>query len=127
MGFATPWHVVRATLSTAVAAIIPVLVGISVVFIGATVASGRLADQPDSPALLALGGLAGLLVAWFGPGSRSLQRGGRTVVRSLLRGERETGIVIGVLLLVAVAALLTSLGSQGPDWSPLAQSPLQLF
>ncbi|NIZ89563.1 serine/threonine protein kinase [Kineococcus rubinsiae] len=127
VGFATPWHVVRAVLSTLVASIIPVLVGVSVVFIGATLASGELADRPDSPVLLGLGGLAGLLVAWFGPGSRSLQRGGRTVVRTLLRGERETGIVIGVLLLVAVAALLTSLGAQGPDWSPLAQSPLQLF
>jgi len=123
VGVTTPWHVVRALLTTLLAAVIPLLVGVSVVFIGATVTSGGTAGEPDSPALLALGGLAGLLVAWHGPGSRSLQRGGRSVVRGLLRGERETGIVIGVLLLIAVAALLTSLGAPGPDWSPLTASP----
>ena len=47
----------------------------------------------------------------------------------LIRTGQLDGILlgVGVLLLVAVAALLTSLGSQGPDWSPLAQSPLQLL
>ncbi|MCI2238073.1 serine/threonine protein kinase [Paenibacillus sp. TRM 82003] len=120
---ATPWHVLRAAVSTAFASIVPLLVGVSVVFIGGTVAGWPLGADPGAPRLLALGGLAGTLVAWFGPGSRSLQRGARTAVRSVLRGERETGVAIGVLLLVALAATVMVLQGDTPDWRPLAQSP----
>ncbi|WP_432489210.1 protein kinase domain-containing protein [Kineococcus sp. SYSU DK018] len=120
---ATPWHVLRAAVSTAFASVVPLLVGVSVVFIGGTVAGWPLGADPGSPRLLAMGGLAGTLVAWFGPGSRSLQRGARGAVRSVLRGERETGIVIGVLLLVALAAAVMVLQGASPDWRPLAQSP----
>ncbi|WP_432520779.1 protein kinase domain-containing protein [Kineococcus sp. SYSU DK006] len=123
VGAATPWHAVRAAVSTAFAAVVPLLVGTSVVFVlGTFGGSGRLAH--GAPLTLALGGLAGVLVAWNGPGSRSLQRGTRTVVRSVLRGERATGVAIGVLLLVAFAALLVVLGGGQPDWRPLTSSPL---
>ncbi|NAZ75368.1 hypothetical protein GTQ99_08020, partial [Kineococcus sp. T13] len=122
VGAATPWHAVRAAVSTAFAAVVPLLVGISVVFILGTFGGAGLAY--GAPLSLALGGLAGVLVAWNGPGSRSLQRGTRTAVRSVLRGERATGVAIGVLLLVAFAALLVVLGGGQPDWRPLTSSPL---
>ncbi|MGI4894036.1 MAG: protein kinase domain-containing protein, partial [Janthinobacterium lividum] len=89
IGAATPWHAVRAAVSTAFAAIIPLLVGVSVVFILGLFGQGQLLD-PGSPLVLASGGLAGVLVAWHGPGGRSLQRGTRTAVRATLRGERAT-------------------------------------
>ncbi|WP_337059858.1 serine/threonine-protein kinase [Kineococcus sp. G2] len=122
---ATPWHVLRAAVSTLFASIVPLLVGVSVVFIGGTVVGWPMGADPGAPRLLALGGLAGTLVAWFGPGSRSLQRGARTVVRSVLRGERETGVAIGLLLLVALAATAMVLQGDSPDWRPLAQSPFE--
>ncbi len=118
-----PWHLLRAAVSTAFASVVPLLVGLSVVFIGGAVAGWPVGAEPGSPRLLALGGLAGTLVAWFGPGSRSLQRGTRTAVRSCLRGERETGVAIGVLLLVALAATVMVLQGGSPDWRPLSQSP----
>ncbi|NAZ87985.1 hypothetical protein GTR00_18050, partial [Kineococcus sp. T90] len=120
---ATPWHLLRAALSTALASIVPLLVGLSVVFIGGTVAGGPLGSDPGAPELLAAGGLAGVLVAWFGPGSRSLQRGARTAVRSALRSERSTGAAVGLLLLVASAAAVMVLQGDTPDWRPLTQSP----
>nr|WP_281372923.1 serine/threonine-protein kinase [Kineococcus aurantiacus] len=123
VGAATPWHALRAALSTVFASIIPLLVGVSVAFILGTFGRGFLGGYA-SPWTLALSGLAGTLVAWHGPGGRSLQRGTRTAVRSVLRGERETGVAIGVLLLVAFAALLMVLGGTTPDWRPLSSSPL---
>ncbi|PRY11070.1 serine/threonine-protein kinase [Kineococcus rhizosphaerae] len=122
VGAATPWHAFRAAVSTVFAAIVPVLVGISVAFILGTFGQGALGGYGSSTTL-ALSGLAGTLVAWHGPGGRSLQRGARTAIRSALRGERETGIAIGVLLLVASASALMVLGGTAPDWRPLASSP----
>ncbi|MGI4895004.1 MAG: hypothetical protein ACRYF3_07825, partial [Janthinobacterium lividum] len=123
IGAATPWHAVRAAVSTAFAAIIPLLVGVSVVFILGLFGQGQLLD-PGSPLVLASGGLAGVLVAWHGPGGRSLQRGTRTAVRATLRGERATGVLIGVLLLLAIAAVVLIAGGGHADWRPLEQSPL---
>ncbi|WP_328292750.1 protein kinase [Kineococcus sp. NBC_00420] len=126
VGAATPWHAFRAAVSTVFSAIIPLLVGISVVFIVGTFGRGAALDYQSSWTL-ALGGLAGTLVAWHGPGGRSLQRGARKAVRSTLRGERETGVAIGVLLLIAFAAALMVLGGGAPDWRPLSSSPLDWF
>ncbi|WP_380173961.1 protein kinase [Kineococcus sp. DHX-1] len=123
VGAATPWHALRAAVSTVFAAIIPLLVGVSVVFILGTFTHGALGGY-QGPWTLAASGLAGTLVAWHGPGGRSLQRGTRTAIRSTLRGERETGVAIGVLLLIAFAALLMVLGGGQVDWRPLTQSPL---
>jgi serine/threonine protein kinase len=123
VGAATPWHALRAAVSTAFAALIPLLVGVSVVFILGTFTHGSLGGY-QSPWNLGAAGLAGTLVAWHGPGGRSLQRGTRTAIRSALRGERETGIAIGVLLLIAFAALLVVLGGGQVDWRPLTSSPL---
>ncbi len=119
VGLSAPWLVLRAALSTALASVVPLLVAASVAFIGGSVT----ASAPDRPLLLALGGLAGLLTAWWGPGSRSLQRGARAAVRGVLRGERETGAALAVLGLVAVASLVVVLGGTSPDWWPLPGSP----
>ncbi|MEZ0491334.1 protein kinase [Kineococcus sp. TBRC 1896] len=124
VGAATPWHALRAAVSTVFASIIPLLVGVSVVFILGTFTRGALGGY-ESAWTLAAAGLTGTLVAWHGPGGRSLQRGTRTAIRGALRGERETGVAVGVLLLVAFAALLVVLGGGQPDWRPLTSSPLQ--
>ncbi|MEZ0165301.1 protein kinase [Kineococcus sp. LSe6-4] len=123
VGAATPWHALRAAVSTVFASIIPLLVGVSVVFILGTFTQGALGGY-QGPWTLAASGLVGTLVAWHGPGGRSLQRGTRTTIRAALRGERETGVAIGVLLLIAFAALLVVLGGGTPDWRPLSSSPL---
>ncbi|MFB9375992.1 serine/threonine-protein kinase [Kineococcus gynurae] len=126
-GFSAPWNVLRSLLSTLLASILPVLVGISGAFLAGLIAGQGVVDRPDRPVLLALGGLLGLLTGWFGPGGASLQRGTRVSVRRVLAGERATGIVVGILLLVAVAAVITAAGGSTPDWYPLPGSPVDLL
>ncbi|WP_432513295.1 serine/threonine-protein kinase [Kineococcus sp. SYSU DK001] len=123
VGAATPWHAFRAAVSTVVAGIVPLLVGVSVTFILGTFGRDVVGGY-ESPVVMALSGLAGTLVAWHGPGGRSLQRGTRTAIRSALRGDRETGVAVGVLLLVAFAALVMVLSGEAVDWRPLTSSPL---
>ncbi|PPK90789.1 serine/threonine protein kinase [Kineococcus xinjiangensis] len=119
---AAPWNALRSAVSTLFWSIIPALVGVSTLFIAGLV-PGLPTGGPDAPFALGLGALAAALTAWWGPGSRSLQRGTRAIVRTVTGGEQETKVVVAVLGLVAVSAVFMALNGAEPDWRPLGGSP----
>ena len=106
--------------------VLPLLVGISVAFIGATAQAGPNVENlaPSSPGPLAVGMAALLLAAWWGPGGGSLRRGSRITARSLSRGRRGRIAVWSFLVLVILSALLTASNGASPHWGPLEGSDL---
>jgi hypothetical protein len=117
---ALPWRIVTSAVATVLALILPILIGISVAFIAAWVAAGDPVNQkPGDPGALALGMVALVLTAWWGPGGGSVRRGSGKAVKSLVRGRRAQIVLWAVLGLVVVSALIVMSGPNEPDWGPL--------
>ncbi|MBM6545289.1 serine/threonine protein kinase [Janibacter sp. YIM B02568] len=123
----SPLHLIGAALTTLFALVLPVLVGLSAVIVAGLVVSQASAGEStfDHPAALAVGGLVTTLTAWWGPGSPSLRRGTRSLVRGV------TGVApirVGLTVLLAVAGLLllgAALSAGAPaTWWPLVDSPV---
>ncbi len=127
---ASPWHLALAVGASALALVIPVLVG------GCTLLLAALAfDQTSWPSVVrALGALAVgawfmAIVAWWGPGGISLRRGTRSLARGaagagdLDRGDRAGQVVVGILVVLAVTLVVWGVLRGGPTWSPLPGAP----
>ena len=56
--------------------------------------------QPDRSLPLAVGGLLGLMMGWWGPGGASLRRGSRSLVRGVVPGKLATQLVVTAFLLL---------------------------
>jgi hypothetical protein len=112
---ALPWRLLRAIAVTALSLILPLLIGASVAFITASV----WARAPGDPGPLAVGMVALLLSAWWGPGGGSIRRGTGKGLRFVARGRRGQIVVWFVLTLVLASALTVLSGSAQPDWGPL--------
>jgi hypothetical protein len=112
-----PWRLAQSIVSTALALVLPVLVGVSVAFIadaGAQRQGSMAPGTPSTPGALAAAGLATLLMAWWGPGSGSLRRGSRAMARSAIRGTGARITVWVVLALVVLSALIVLSKGQAP-------------
>jgi serine/threonine protein kinase len=119
---ALPWRVATCAAATVLWLILPLLVGISVAFIAASLSAGAPARAiPGTPGPLAAGMVALLVTAWWGPGGGPVRRGTSRAARFTCRGRRSQLATWGVLILVLVSALVTGSG-QGPDWGPLQGS-----
>jgi hypothetical protein len=121
---ASPVHLVTATLITLPCLIPPLVAGVAV---GGLVSAGMAASRGlDWPALSAVGfavaALAGLLVAWVGPGGTSLRRGARAGVRAAVRPAWLSMVIAAILLIAAVAAFAAAARGGGADW---ARAPIQ--
>ena len=126
---ASPWHVVVGALGALGGLLLPLVVGVSAVFSTALawvgVAGGS--PEPNSALPLAVGGLLGVLVAWWGPGGAALRRGTRSVVRGLAPGARGAQVAVVTGLLVAAGLALWSYrGGGAPTWWPW-QAPSELW
>jgi predicted Ser/Thr protein kinase len=122
---ALPWRATTAIAATLLAMVLPVLVGISTAFIAGTAQAGRAgAPVPAEPGPLALGMLALLLSAWWGPGGGSVRRGTRISAAAVARGPRSRIAVWAGLGLLFLAALLTLNSGAGPDFGPAEGSRL---
>jgi serine/threonine protein kinase len=115
---ALPWRLLTAGTATVVWLILPILIGMSVAFIAASITTGEVI-RPGTPGPLAAGMVALLLTAWFGPGSGGLRRGAEKAVRFTVPGSRARIVVWSLLALVLVSALVVANGDSGPDWGPL--------
>jgi serine/threonine protein kinase len=120
---ALPWRLITAGVATMVWLILPILIGISVAFIAASVVNGA-AIRPGTPGPLAAGMVALLLTAWFGPGGQGLRHGAGKAVRFAVPGNRARIVIWSLLALVVVSALVVARGGSSPDWGPLTGKSL---
>jgi serine/threonine protein kinase len=115
---ALPWRCLTAGAATVVWLILPIMIGISVAFIAASITSG-VVIRPGTPGPLAAGMVALLLTAWFGPGGGGVRRGTEKAVGFAVRGPRARLVTWSLLALVLVSALTVARGDSSPDWGPL--------
>lgn len=124
---ASPVHFAIGLIGSVLFSFVPLVVAVGVAFavaFGLSGATGGLLD-PVQPIPLAAGTLGGVLTAWWGPGSASLRRGTRSLVRGATpsaTGRQIWLIVLGVVALGAVVWLV-SLSGGVPTWWPLTGPP----
>ena len=94
---ALPWRTLTAGVATAIWLILPVLIGMSVGFIAASITAGT-AIKPGTPGPLAIGMVALLLTAWYGPGGAGVRRGATKAIRFAVPGPRARIVTWGKLL-----------------------------
>jgi serine/threonine protein kinase len=116
---ASPVHLMAASLITVFCLILPVIMGFIVGgIVSAGAASSKGLDWPPLSAVgFGAGGIAGLLVAWWGPGGSSLRRGAKITLRSAVR-PAWLSLLVAVLLLIGAAASFTSaVNGGGSGWA----------
>ena len=124
----SPLHLAGALLTTLFALVLPALVGLSAVIVAGLViaqATSAAVQSFEHPAALATGALVTALMAWWGPGSPSLRRGTRSLVRGLT-GVSAVRVGLAVLLgLLGIGLLATALMNGAvTTWWPLGSSPV---
>jgi serine/threonine protein kinase len=99
---ASPWHIVISAVATVIALLLPATVAVASTFSAAlaVVAVSGGDPQPDRSLPLAVGGLLGLMMGWWGPGGASLRRGSRSLVRGVVPGKLATQLVVTAFLLL---------------------------
>lgn len=120
-----PWHAATGGVAALVGLVLPVVVGVAGVYCAAfALAAVGGGPAPGNGVCLGVGGLVGVLLAWWGPGGTSLRRGSRSVMRGLgpdgLAADVLVGVLAGVALTLAVWALLRH---GQPLWWPLRGAP----
>ena len=116
---ASPVHLVTAALVTLPCLIPPLLIGVLVGGIttaGVAVSRG-LGWQPLSAVGFGAAAVAGLLVAWWGPGGSSVRRGARVGLRGATRPAWLGTLVSVLLLVVAGAAFVNAANGGGSGWA----------
>ena len=122
---ALPWRFVKAGVSTLFALVLPILIGISVAFMSATAMAGTSSKVvPSQPGPLALGMVALLLTAWWGPGGGPVRRGAAKGVHLICPGPRARIVVWGILILALISAFSVMRADSHPDWGPLQNSKI---
>jgi hypothetical protein len=116
---ASPVHLVTAALVTVPCLIPPLLTGILVggIATAGAAASQGLAWQPLSAVGFGVAAVAGLLVAWWGPGGSSLRRGARAGLRGAIRPAWLSTLVSVLLLVVATSAFISAASGGGSSWA----------
>lgn len=123
----SPWHLVIAASATVIALLLPAAIAVASTFSAALAlmpwSGGQ--PQPGRSLPIVVGGLIGLLLAWWGPGGASLRRGSRSLIRGMAPGRTaaEELVVGAFFLLGAGLGVWAWLRHSQPDlwpWPPLA-------
>jgi len=118
---ALPWRLLAATVASALALVVPLLVAASTAFmVGAAVMPES--PQPRDPLALAAAAVAGTLAAWWGPGGGSLRRGGGALLSAAAPTANARRVLLGVLVLVVLAGLLVASTGPTPDFTPFTRA-----
>jgi hypothetical protein len=98
----SPWHVVIAACATVIALLLPAVIAVASTF-SAALAFAPWSNGDPLPGRslpLVVGGVIGLLMAWWGPGGASLRRGSRSLIRGVATAKTATDLVVAALLLL---------------------------
>jgi hypothetical protein len=99
----------------------------SAVIVGAALTNTGYSRQHAEPLALAVGMLAAIATAWWGPGGQSLRMGTRSLVRGATRGRTGRITVVALCGMVLLAVVMVSYrGGFSPDWSPFPAPPSAL-
>lgn len=129
---ASPWHLISGALGTVLSLLLPLAVSVIVAFVfaGLVTSTELMAGVgPGHPLSMGLGSLLGGWLGWWGPGSTSLRRGSRTVVRGSVPAGLPATVVITLLVVGgAVLALWSAQAGDIVSWWPLPPgvSPLDM-
>ena len=123
----SPWHLVIAASATVIALLLPAAIAVASTFSAALALTPWSGGQPQPGRSLpiAVGGLIGLLLAWWGPGGASLRRGSRSLIRGMAPGRTAAEeLVVGAFFLLGAGLGVWAWLRHGqPDlwpWPPLA-------
>lgn len=122
----SPWHVLTSAASTVAGLVLPGVVAVSAAFCStlAITSITSLDSTRATPASLAVGVLAGALVAWWGPGGASLRRGSRSIVRGVSPADVVSQVVVGVLVALTIGLAVTAFVRSGEvAWWPIPGDP----
>ena len=123
---ATPWHLLLGAVATLVGFLLPFAVALAGVFATALLLAGTSGNDlgPGSPITLAVGGLAGLAMMWWGPAGTSLRRGSRSIVRRLVPvGLPSQVVAVALLVLGVVGAIIAVNHGASVTWEPFSGNP----
>lgn len=119
---ALPWRILSAVVGSVFGMILPLLIGVSVAFIVAAAQSGGTPSSaiPGRPIPLAVGMVALVLTAWWGPGGGPVRRGTEKVAATITQGPTLRVVAWALLvLLVLSCVMILSKDDYDPDWGPL--------
>ena len=108
-----PWFALRASFASIVSA------GAVAVAAGGLVALARFGPDAVETPVLVIAGLTGAIVAWMGPMSRQVRRGGRLVTDNLPRSGLATAVIL-VLMVGVASGLLAAQQVVGTSYAPFS-------
>ncbi|HKJ11340.1 MAG TPA: protein kinase [Ornithinimicrobium sp.] len=126
---AAPWRLIPAVLTTLLWLVLPLGFAVTAAFatsFGLT-EGGLVVAEVDDPLPIAVGSALGAVVGWWGPGSVSLRRGTRTLLRAVVPSGPATQLVVTFLLVGSLTlGAWALLDPQAVSWwpSPTGQAPL---
>ncbi|MDO5628813.1 MAG: protein kinase [Mobilicoccus sp.] len=116
----SPVHLLGAAFSALVAGILPLLVGLAFALGLRALASDVSGVVLGTASMIMIGAAAALIVAWWGPGSGTMRRGSRSIVRGVSPGRPGAIILGGVALAAAVVlGLMTQSSGYTVSWWPV--------
>lgn len=122
----SPFHLAVGAVATFVGLLLPAAVALAGMFAATLLLSGTSGEEPGpgTPLTLVTGGILGLLMLWMGPGSASLRRGSRSIVRRLVPQGLPSQVVTGLLVGVGLALAAVAMGNGASiSWEPLSGNP----
>jgi hypothetical protein len=123
---ASPLHLMVGAIATVVGLLLPLGAALAGVFATALLLAGTRGGGlgPGAPVTLAVGGVLGLVMAWWGPGGASLRRGSRSIARTVVPVGLPMQLVAAALFVFGIVGAVMALNHGAAlFWNPLSGNP----